>query len=59
VLALQLAEAALAADPRCRAALRASLDAQRALLRASANFWETRWLEARIRELLRALAEPA
>lgn len=57
--ALHLAEAALAADPRHRGALEASLAAHRRLLRDSVNFWETRWLEDQIRTLERALAEPA
>jgi glyoxylase-like metal-dependent hydrolase (beta-lactamase superfamily II) len=54
-LALHLAEAALAADPRHRGALEASLTAHRALLARSVNFWETRWLENEIRKLLSAL----
>ena len=58
VEALHLAEAALAADPRHRGALEASLAAHRTLLEASENFWETRWLEDRIRTLERALASP-
>jgi glyoxylase-like metal-dependent hydrolase (beta-lactamase superfamily II) len=58
VEALHLAEAALAADPRHRGALEASLAAHRRLLAASENFWETRWLEDRIRTLERELAEP-
>jgi len=57
VEALHLAEAALTADPRHRGALEASLAAHRRLLVASENFWETRWLEDRIRTLERALAE--
>jgi alkyl sulfatase BDS1-like metallo-beta-lactamase superfamily hydrolase len=57
VEALHLAEAALAADPRHARALGASLAAHRALLSRSANFWETRWLEHRIRALERALGE--
>ena len=52
--ALHLAEAALAADPRHRAAIEASLTAHRTLLAASANFWETRWLESEIRRLERS-----
>lgn len=56
VEALHLAEVALAADPRHRGATEASLAAHRALLAASANFWETRWLENEIRQLERALA---
>jgi len=59
VLALQLAEAALAADPAHRGALAASLAAHRALLAGSRNFWETRWLEAEIRKLERKLAGAA
>jgi glyoxylase-like metal-dependent hydrolase (beta-lactamase superfamily II) len=58
VEALHLAEAALAADPRHRGALEASLAAHRVLVAASDNFWETRWLEDRIRTLERALASP-
>jgi alkyl sulfatase BDS1-like metallo-beta-lactamase superfamily hydrolase len=57
VVALHLAEAALAADPRHRGALRASVAAHRALLAGSANFWETRWLEKEIAALERALGE--
>ena len=53
VEALHLAEAALAAEPGHRGAIRASLAAHRALLAASANFWETRWLEHEIRRLER------
>lgn len=59
VEALHLAEAALAADPRHRGALEASLAAHRALLAGSVNFWETRWLEHQIRTLERSLAEGA
>ena len=60
VEALHLAEAALAADPRHRGALEASLAAHRALLRDSVNFWETRWLESEIRRLERSRGnEPA
>jgi glyoxylase-like metal-dependent hydrolase (beta-lactamase superfamily II) len=55
VLALHLAEAALAADAQHPGALRASLAAHRALLRGSNNFWETRWLEHRIAALETAL----
>jgi alkyl sulfatase BDS1-like metallo-beta-lactamase superfamily hydrolase len=58
VEALHLAEAALAADPRHRGALEVSMAAHRRLLAASENFWETRWLEDRIRTLERELAEP-
>jgi glyoxylase-like metal-dependent hydrolase (beta-lactamase superfamily II) len=53
VEALHLAEVALAAAPRHAGALAASLAAHRTLLRASVNFWETRWLEAQIRKLER------
>jgi alkyl sulfatase BDS1-like metallo-beta-lactamase superfamily hydrolase len=49
--ALHLAEAALAADPQHAGALRASLAAHRALLGATSNFWETRWLEHQIAQL--------
>jgi glyoxylase-like metal-dependent hydrolase (beta-lactamase superfamily II) len=59
VEALHLAEAALAADPKHRGALRASLAAHRALLPRSGNFWETRWLEHEIRRLESALGESA
>ncbi|MFI5319773.1 MAG: MBL fold metallo-hydrolase [Myxococcota bacterium] len=55
VLALHLAEAALAADAQHPGALRASLAAHRVLLRGSNNFWETRWLEHRIAALETAL----
>jgi len=58
VEALHLAEAALAADPRHRGALAASLAAHRRLLAESVNFWETRWLESEIAKLERALGEP-
>ena len=51
VEALHLAEAALAADPRHRGALEASLAAHHRLLAGSDNFWETRWLEHAIRTL--------
>ena len=53
VEALHLAAVALAAAPAHRGAIDASLDAHRTLLRASVNFWETRWLEAAIRDLER------
>lgn len=53
--ALHLAEAALAADSAHPGALRASLAAHQTLLRASNNFWETRWLEQQIRQLEAAL----
>ena len=48
LLALHLAEAALAADAHHAGAQRASLAAHRALLRGTHNFWETRWLEHQI-----------
>jgi hypothetical protein len=57
VEALHLAEAALAADPRSRSALEASLAVHRALLSASVTFWETRWLEKEIRKLETALGD--
>lgn len=53
VEALHLAEVALAAVPAHPGAIDASLAAHRTLLRASVNFWETRWLEAAIRDLER------
>jgi alkyl sulfatase BDS1-like metallo-beta-lactamase superfamily hydrolase len=49
--ALHLAEAALAADAQHAGALRASVAAHRTLLRGTANFWETRWLEQQIAQL--------
>jgi hypothetical protein len=51
VEALHLAEVALAAAPAHAGAIAASLTAHRTLLRASVNFWETRWLEAQIEKL--------
>ncbi|HEU4427947.1 MAG TPA: MBL fold metallo-hydrolase [Myxococcota bacterium] len=57
--ALHLAEAALAADPKHAGALRASLAAHRTLLRGTANFWETRWLEHQIAQLEAALGDAA
>ena len=51
VEAIHLAEVALAAAPSHRGAIEASLAAHRALLAASTNFWETRWLEHAIRAL--------
>jgi alkyl sulfatase BDS1-like metallo-beta-lactamase superfamily hydrolase len=55
VLALQLAEAALAAEPRHRGALEASLLAHRALEARSANFWESAWLRKEIARLEKEL----
>jgi alkyl sulfatase BDS1-like metallo-beta-lactamase superfamily hydrolase len=55
--ALRLAEAALAAEPRHRGALEASLLAHRGLEARSANFWETAWLRKEIARLEAALAE--
>ena len=57
--ALQLAEAALLAEPRHRGALEASLVAHRGLAARSANFWETAWLRKEIARLEAALAEAA
>jgi alkyl sulfatase BDS1-like metallo-beta-lactamase superfamily hydrolase len=54
--ALHLAEAALAAEPRHRGALEASLAAHRTLRAGATNFWEVRWLEKEIGKLERALA---
>ena len=58
-LALQLAEAALAAEPRHRGALEASLLAHRGLEAKSSNFWESAWLRKEIVRLEAALAETA
>jgi alkyl sulfatase BDS1-like metallo-beta-lactamase superfamily hydrolase len=55
VVALHLAEAALAADPAHRGALAASLAAHRALRAAATNFWEIKWLEKEITRLEQAL----
>jgi len=55
VLAIQLAEVALSAEPAHRGALEASLAAHRGLLGRSANFWETSWLRRRVGELEAAL----
>ena len=57
VEAIHLAEVALAAAPAHPGALAASLAAHRRLLAGATNFWEVRWLEHRIRELERALAD--
>ncbi len=58
VEALHLAEVALTAAPRHAGAVAASLAAHRTLLRASVNFWETRWLENEIRKLERLQGDP-
>jgi alkyl sulfatase BDS1-like metallo-beta-lactamase superfamily hydrolase len=58
-LALHLAEAALAADPKHAGALEASLSAHRALRARASNFWEVKWLEKEIGKLERALAGAA
>jgi len=55
VEALHLAEAALAADPKHRGALGASLAAHRALRARATNFWEIKWLEKEIGKLEKAL----
>jgi alkyl sulfatase BDS1-like metallo-beta-lactamase superfamily hydrolase len=59
VEALHLAEAALAADPAHRGAIRACLAAHRTLLAQSVNFWETRWLEWEIQKLVKKLGDAA
>jgi glyoxylase-like metal-dependent hydrolase (beta-lactamase superfamily II) len=55
--ALHLAEAALAAEPKHRGALAASLAAHRALRARATNFWEVKWLEKEIANLERTLGE--
>jgi alkyl sulfatase BDS1-like metallo-beta-lactamase superfamily hydrolase len=57
VLALQLAEAALAAEPHHRGALAASLLVHRGLEAKSDNFWESAWLRKEIARLEASLAE--
>lgn len=57
VEAVQLAEAALAAEADDRAALEASLAAHRALERESTNFWQTSFLRRQIASLRERLAE--
>ena len=54
--ALHLAEAALAAEPKHRGALEASLAAHRSLRAGATNFWEVKWLEKEIGKLEKALA---
>jgi alkyl sulfatase BDS1-like metallo-beta-lactamase superfamily hydrolase len=56
VEALHLAEAALAAEPKHRGALEASLAAHRTLRAGATNFWEIRWLDKEIANLAKALA---
>ena len=51
IAAIELAEAALGADPSHEPALRTMLEAHVALERASENFWLTSWLRERIREI--------
>jgi hypothetical protein len=53
--ALHLAEAALAAEPKHRGALVASLAAHRTLRAGATNFWEVKWLEKEIGKLEKAL----
>jgi glyoxylase-like metal-dependent hydrolase (beta-lactamase superfamily II) len=57
--ALHLAEAALAAEPKHRGALAASLAAHRALRAGATNFWEVKWLEKEIGKLEKALGSAA
>jgi len=59
LLALQLAEAALAADAHHRGALRASLAAHTALEKESSNFWQVSFLRRQIAELRGRLAAGA
>jgi alkyl sulfatase BDS1-like metallo-beta-lactamase superfamily hydrolase len=54
--AIHLAEIVLTAVPDHAGAASASLAAHRALLTASVNFWETRWLEKQIEALERVAA---
>jgi alkyl sulfatase BDS1-like metallo-beta-lactamase superfamily hydrolase len=56
VEALHLAEAALAAEPKHRGALEASLAAHRTLRAGATNFWEIRWLDKEIAKLEKVLA---
>jgi alkyl sulfatase BDS1-like metallo-beta-lactamase superfamily hydrolase len=49
--AIHLTDIVLAADPLDEGARAAAADAHRALLAASENFWETRWLERQIVKL--------
>lgn len=58
VEAIHLAEVALAAEPRHRGALAASLAAHERLEAESRNFWETAWLRDRIRALRAGLGAP-
>jgi alkyl sulfatase BDS1-like metallo-beta-lactamase superfamily hydrolase len=55
VEAIHLAEVALAAAPRHRGALEASLLAHQQLEAVSENFWLTSWLRRRIRDLRAAM----
>jgi alkyl sulfatase BDS1-like metallo-beta-lactamase superfamily hydrolase len=59
VLAIRLAEVALAAAPDHRAALQVSLDAHRALERETGNFWLLSWLREQIERLGQQLGEPS
>lgn len=57
VEAIHLAEVALAAAPRHRGALEASMLAHEQLEAASQNFWLTSWLRRQIRHLRTVMAE--
>ncbi|MFI5396201.1 MAG: MBL fold metallo-hydrolase [Candidatus Binatia bacterium] len=57
VEAIHLAEVALAAAPRHRGALEASILAHEQLEAASENFWLTSWLRRQIRNLRAVMAE--
>jgi alkyl sulfatase BDS1-like metallo-beta-lactamase superfamily hydrolase len=59
VLAIRLAEVALAAAPKHRGALQVSLDAHRALESESGNFWLLSWLRDQIERLGRELGLPS
>jgi alkyl sulfatase BDS1-like metallo-beta-lactamase superfamily hydrolase len=59
VLAIRLAEVALAAAPEHRAALQVSLDAHRALERETGNFWLLSWLREQIERLGQKLGGPS
>lgn len=59
VLAIHLAETALAVDPDHKRALAVAVEAHRALAARSANFWEQAWLGRQIEALTSRLIHPA
>jgi len=59
VLAIRLAEVALAVAPKHRAALQVSLDAHRVLESESGNFWLLSWLRDQIERIGRELGPPS